>query len=217
MILFGVQKEKSMKRLAAPMLLVFLGFLSACVTINVYFPAAAAEKAADRIIDQVYGGDAGKDKPSPATPAEMTPSSPASSLPGGNLLIGLLELMVPSVQAATPNFDIQTPAITQLTRSMEKHHKQLAPFYAQGGVGMTRNGEVAIRDLASIPLKDRNQVKKLVAAENRDRKALYREIARANGHPEWEPDIRATFARRWIARAPAGWWYQNNQGQWLRK
>ena len=28
-------------------------FLSACVTINVYFPAAAAEKAADRIIDEV--------------------------------------------------------------------------------------------------------------------------------------------------------------------
>lgn len=27
--------------------------LSACVTINVYFPAAAAEKAADKIIDEV--------------------------------------------------------------------------------------------------------------------------------------------------------------------
>ena len=28
--------------------------LSACVTINIYFPAAAAERAADRIIDEVY-------------------------------------------------------------------------------------------------------------------------------------------------------------------
>ena len=37
--------------------------LSACVTINIYFPAAAAEKAADRIIDEVYqlkGGEAAK-------------------------------------------------------------------------------------------------------------------------------------------------------------
>lgn len=38
--------------------------LSACVTINIYFPAAAAEKAADRIIDEVWqlkqGEDAGK-------------------------------------------------------------------------------------------------------------------------------------------------------------
>lgn len=28
--------------------------LSACVTINIYFPAAAAEKAADKIIDEVW-------------------------------------------------------------------------------------------------------------------------------------------------------------------
>ena len=27
---------------------------SACVTIHIYFPAAAAEKAADRIIDEVW-------------------------------------------------------------------------------------------------------------------------------------------------------------------
>ncbi len=27
--------------------------LSACVTINIYFPAAAAEKAADKIIEEV--------------------------------------------------------------------------------------------------------------------------------------------------------------------
>ena len=28
--------------------------LAACVTINIYFPAAAAERAADRIIDEVW-------------------------------------------------------------------------------------------------------------------------------------------------------------------
>lgn len=28
--------------------------ISGCVTINIYFPAAAAEKAADRIIDEVW-------------------------------------------------------------------------------------------------------------------------------------------------------------------
>lgn len=28
--------------------------VSACVTINIYFPAAAAEKAADKIIEEVY-------------------------------------------------------------------------------------------------------------------------------------------------------------------
>lgn len=37
----------------------------ACVTINIYFPAAAAEKAADRIIDEVW--QIRKDAASPAS------------------------------------------------------------------------------------------------------------------------------------------------------
>ena len=42
--------------------------LGGCVTINIYFPAAAAEKAADKIIEEVWqikkGEDAAKsDKP----------------------------------------------------------------------------------------------------------------------------------------------------------
>jgi hypothetical protein len=40
----------------------------ACVTINIYFPAAAAERVADRIIDEVYQlkPDAPKPKPGEA-------------------------------------------------------------------------------------------------------------------------------------------------------
>lgn len=37
--------------------------LSACVTINIYFPAAAAEKAADRIIDEVWQVQPGASAP----------------------------------------------------------------------------------------------------------------------------------------------------------
>ncbi|WP_333840569.1 hypothetical protein [Pelomicrobium sp.] len=35
-------------------LLLALAATVGCVTINIYFPAAAAEKAADRIIDEVW-------------------------------------------------------------------------------------------------------------------------------------------------------------------
>ncbi len=38
--------------------------LAGCVTINIYFPAAAAEKAADKIIDQVW-----QLQPPPGSPA----------------------------------------------------------------------------------------------------------------------------------------------------
>ncbi len=42
--------------------------MSACVTINIYFPAAAAEKAADKIIDDVWQLKPGELKPSGAAP-----------------------------------------------------------------------------------------------------------------------------------------------------
>jgi hypothetical protein len=41
-----------------------------CVTINIYFPAAAAEKAADRIIDEVWQLKGGTPAPAPATGAK---------------------------------------------------------------------------------------------------------------------------------------------------
>lgn len=43
-------------------------FIPACVTINIYFPAAAAEKAADKIIDDVWQLKPGET--SPAKPAD---------------------------------------------------------------------------------------------------------------------------------------------------
>ena len=89
----------------------------------------------------------------------------------------------------------------------------MAPFYDSGAIGVTDEGLVAVRDAKALSLPDRPKANALVAEENRDRNNLYRAIAQANGHPEWEPDIRATFARRWIERAKAGWWYEKG-GTW---
>jgi hypothetical protein len=40
------------------LILIGAGLLSACVTINIYFPAAAAEKMADKLIDDIWQVDA---------------------------------------------------------------------------------------------------------------------------------------------------------------
>lgn len=171
--------------------------LSACVTINVYFPAAAAERAADRIIDEVWGEQTGR-------PAGET--EPQSRL-GQTFLVAVLDVLVPAAQAqAQADLEISTPAIERLTTSMSRRHEQLKPFYESGAVGQTGDGLVALRDVNAVPLKDRAQVNNLVQQENQDRNALYREIAQANGHPEWEADIRATFARRWTERAAREGW-----------
>ena len=57
--------------------LTFAAFaLSACVTINIYFPAAAAEKAADKIIDEVWQTQ--KDDKAAPKAGESKPAAPGT-------------------------------------------------------------------------------------------------------------------------------------------
>lgn len=184
--------------------------LSACVTINVYFPAAAAEKAADKIIEDVWGSSATNEsdkRTSLGHEASQVMLAAAGSV---------LDLLIPTANAQA-DLNIATPAVRQLTQSMEARFAQLRKYFESGAIGLTRDGLVEVRDQNLIPLPERNAVRKLVADENADRANLYREIAAANGHPEWEADIRSTFAERWTSKASAGWYYQDKNGAWKQK
>lgn len=133
------------------------------------------------------------------------------------ILILLATFTGASLAFAQANLEINTPGIAAIQGSMQKRHAELAPLYTSGAVGLTRDGNVALRDPAAVPLAQRAAVNTLVAAENQDRSALYREIARANNRPEWEGDIRSTFGQRWIDRAQPGWFTQNAAGAWVKK
>lgn len=135
------------------------------------------------------------------------------------VLATLLVLASPlGAQAQTQaNIDINTPAINSIKSSMHQRWKNLRPYFVNGAVGLTHDGFITLRDASQVPLPQRAQLNSLIAADNQDRKALYREIANANGHPDWENDIRMTFAQRWIDKEPSGWWYQNAAGAWARK
>jgi uncharacterized protein len=190
--------------------------LSACVTINVYFPAAAAEKAADKIIEDVWGSD----KSSESTKGEDDKQTSLRELGTQDVLLAAAASVLDFIVApahAQANLNIETPAIRQLTQSMEARHAQLKKYYDAGAIGLTRDGLVQVRDQNLVPLPERNAVRKLVAEENADRTNLYREIATANGHTEWEADIRTTFAERWASKAPAGWFFQDEGGAWKQK
>jgi uncharacterized protein YdbL (DUF1318 family) len=197
-----------MTTLRLPLATLLILFVAACVTINVYFPAQAAEKAADRIIRDVYG-----EEPA-APPAEPQSFNDLHRMPGYGYV--LLDWVIAPVHAGA-DINVDTPAIRILKADMEKRHKELAPYYESGAVGISRDGQLEIRDQKLIPLKERNTVKQLVSKENRDRAALYREIARANERPEWEGEIRETFARRWVENARSGWWYMDKGGNWKQK
>jgi len=205
------------KRLLATPLMSLV--LTACVTINIYFPAAAAEEAARTIVREALGEE---QLPSEKAPP-VVPGSKGSQLiedeePSRLFAERLLNWLVPPAHAAgQADININTPAISQLRASMSRRSAALAPHYRSGAIGFDRNGLVAVRDLNAVELKQRGELRRLVADENSDRNALYREIARANGHPEWEKDIRETFARVWVEEAYTGYWYQDASGSWRRK
>ncbi|MBN9402903.1 MAG: hypothetical protein J0I30_08845 [Burkholderiales bacterium] len=66
--------------------------LVGCVTINVYFPAAAAQKAADQFIGNVLGEPANAPPPKPQQPqGDGMPAQPSAML---------LDLLIPAAYAA---------------------------------------------------------------------------------------------------------------------
>lgn len=184
--------------------------LVGCVTINVYFPEAAAQKAADRFIGTVI--DQGN-----APAAQDQDGKPAKK--DGQPSAMLLDLLIPAAQAAErPDIRIQNPTTEAIRGRMRaRFQSTLQTLLNSGAVGFTKDGLVAMRDATKVPLSLRAQANAAVADENRDRNALYREVASANNHPEWEAQIRATFAKGWIERAHAGWYYQDASGAWKRK
>lgn len=194
-----------MRVLRLPSLGFGLLLLAACVTINVYFPAAEAQEAAREFVEKVIG-----DETRPAPPQEKRDDAS-----GG---LALLSFFISDAQAQSVDITIRTPAIQTIQdRMAARFDRDLQPHFASGALGFGRDGLLVLRDAAAVPLKDRAALNQAVADDNRDRAAVYREIAVANGHPEWEAQIRETFAAQWIASARAGWWYQSADGGWKQK
>ena len=187
--------------------------LLACVTVNIYFPEAAAEQAlrgvARDILDKETAPGAGESK---ATEPQSGLSRP------GSYLVMMLEMLIPSAQAqAQPDINVQTPAALKFRQSLKARHDKLEPYYKSGAIGLSSNAAPITRDLSKVPLPERVALKKLLSDDGQDRAALFSEIARANGHPEWENNLRETFQRVFFEEVPAGYWYQDGSGAWRQK
>ena len=193
--------------------------LTACVTINVYFPAAEAKEAAREFVEKVIGDDA-----QPAPKPQEKPGGQSASVPSAERSlasrIDWLSLMgIGTAQAqGQPDITIKTPAIQSIqARMAQRFDGQLKAHFESGALGIANDGTIDVRDAAKIPLPQRVGVNQAVAEQNRDARAVYREIAVANDHPEWEQQIRAVFARQWVDSARPGWWVQDAGGGWRQK
>jgi uncharacterized protein YdbL (DUF1318 family) len=182
-------------------------FIAACVTVNIYFPAAEVQKAADEIVGDVRNIEK-KDEQKPEEKQKI------------NKLFQELKRLSwgPAEAYAQIDIEVSTPAIRALKDSMKERFPQLKPFYDRGNIGESNMGLLETRDLTGLNLKEKADLSRLVEQENKERKALYTEIMKANKFgPEVMPQIQKIFANSWRDKSQSGWWIQKDIGEWEKK
>lgn len=169
---------------------VFVGLLFACVTINIYFPAEKVETVAGEIVQDIRGP---QEEQTPETPEKQKDSR-------------LRKTMLAWWQNkawAQDVTEVSNPTIRALKERMKTRFDQMKPYYKKGSLQEGENGYVSLGDTSGLDLKQKRDVKALVAAENKDRKTLYAEVAKAlEIDPSQIGKIAKIFAKEWQKSVP---------------
>ena len=193
-----------------------LVFIGSCVTVNIYFPASAAQKAADTIIEDIQGKEI-----APGQQPEKQPQKPGETPKQTSWRHERLEGLSfgpTAAYAAETDLDISSPAITAIRESLKARYQQLNPYFESGVIGLANNGQIAVRDASGLPLKEKATLNNLVGQQNKDLLSLYQEIAKANKFgSDAVPKLQKTFADRWREKAQPGRWIQTDAGAWVKK
>jgi len=191
-----------MKSLKGKLFLASLAaFIAACVTVNIYFPAAEVRQAAEDIAKDVRGqqhGDKGQ--------LQDMEKSPSSWLHFYGLAYAANEL------------NVSNATIRQLKARMKQRYPGIAPYLKSGVVGEGADGLLKIRNFGGLGLRQKAEVKRIVSAENNDRMSLYRSVAQSLNIPSSQiVRVQAIFAQEWQKTAPAGTFIEISPGKWAKK
>lgn len=117
------------------------------------------------------------------------------------LLSCLSFLLVPFVQADS-----------SFASTMKERLPEVIQAKGEESVGEGVDGFLHIRtDDASAELK------KMVAAENKDRKALFASIANKTEGKAEASDVAAKFAKAMVGKGKKGHWFRSSKGTWKQK
>jgi uncharacterized protein YdbL (DUF1318 family) len=180
--------------------------VAACVTVNIYFPAAEVRRDAEQIVNEVYSDleEENGAKNGPATEQESS------------LLRYLVDVFGPATAHAQDVTATSNAAIRGLKQRISQNLQQVAPFLNNGNVGIDKNGYLVMRDNKGMAVSDVAKVKKLLGSDRGLRDQLYAEVARAR-KTEQVDKVREIFAEMWRGQARSGWFVQQNNGSWTRK
>ena len=127
------------------------------------------------------------------------------------LIVGQINVMVPRCDATSYEIKEMTPEIKAALDSRRDRFDLLRGFKEKGIIGEDNKGYVQL-------LSDNGEAKRIVDAENEDRRFIYEKIVEQNNLPK---DALATvekvFAQVQRDKANPGDKIQNDDGQWINK
>ncbi|MBO1223749.1 MAG: YdbL family protein [Candidatus Scalindua sediminis] len=199
--------KKQIVRYLGLHLLIFAAINCAVITVNVYFPTEAIEEAAEKIINEIEG-----EEESQVIPDESSSQSHFwSNVP-------FYVLGNSTVYAQEIDLNLTTPAIRKVIATMKTRNSKVMHFKDKGLIGETYDGMLAIRDMSDLSGEDIRTIKRLLRAENNDRKTLYKELAVANKISLSEISrIKTVFAKTRRTKGKPGHWFQDEKGKWTQK
>lgn len=176
--------KRHIKKLLAT-ILTALFFICACVTINIYFPAEKVESVAGKIVHDIRG-----EKEDTETKSKENKKSALPKL--------ITWFLSPPTAYAQDVIDVSNPTIRGLKDKMKARYGAMKPYYQSGALKEGNDGYVSFVKMDGLGLKQKRDVKALVDAENKDRRQLYMEVAKAmNIDPSQIGQIAEIFAKEW--------------------
>lgn len=181
----------------------FLAAVIGCINIpdtfeaRIYIDIRHIEQQADQFLDYVEG----RSETLPSfTPPEDEQNSKLSFIP-----TQFAALFTPGVAYAQGLKD-DSPLVKQIADSMKARHSQLEALKGIGAIGENNRGFVEMLDASAFESPDaENAAQRLVAAENEDRRALYKEIARLNSaEGVTVSTVESVYALKRLERASSG-------------
>jgi len=177
-----------MRRYRQPLMIVLtcvvLSFF-ACVTVNIYFPAEKVETVAGEIVTDIRGaGD--KEQSSSVQPGDTS------------FLRNPFSVLTCSLAWAEDVTTVSNATIRGLKEQMKRRYEQMKSYYSKGMLKEGDDGYVSLGKTEGLNLKERRELQSLVGAENKNRKSLYLEVAKAlEIDPSQVDRVAGIFAKEW--------------------
>jgi len=166
------------------------------ITAHITVDIRHIEKQADDVLDFIEG----KSDTLPTAAAAPAPTS---------YLENFLRLIDPVPTAHAEATYSLSPLATQIAKRMQDRNGDVATLKSTGVIGENNRGYLELREGGSADADARNKAQQLMAEENKDRKALYNEIARSNKEANVTVSaVEAVYAQKRLMRGRTGEAYQ---------